>query len=66
MPMHAYMMHGSDPQTYAEANTKAMEADSARADTEETGSLTEDQDSNSSPATGGKSVSYYASSSLAD
>lgn len=43
-----------------------MEADSARADTEETGSLTDDQDSNSSPATGGKSVSSIASSSLAD
>lgn len=43
-----------------------MEADSARTDTEETGNLTEDQDSNSSPAACGKSVSSNASSSLVD
>jgi hypothetical protein len=42
---------------------KAMGAESMRGDSEEAGSLTEDHDSDSSPAAAGKAVSSNASSS---
>jgi hypothetical protein len=45
---------------------KAMGVESMRGDSEEAGSLTEDHDSDSSPATVGKAVSSNASSSLDD